>query len=172
MHNLVIESYVTFNFFILNKQNLVFLEPIRAITSIGCSDNWFFVCVHQTLHMGWNLMVFKVTLPDKATGRIWEPWLSGPPQLVGEVLILIQIMVIDGQGCENAYPSPGLQKCRVSHLVNIWTVKDIPTWIPMVATNFVRSISLTPVLVPNCLNCFQDLVSPIHQLGRQSNCPY
>ena len=49
------------------------MEPVEAITSIGCSDNWFFVCVHQAVHMGWKLMAIKVTLPDKMTGRIWEP---------------------------------------------------------------------------------------------------
>ena len=48
--------------------------------------------------------------------------------------------------------SPGPQKCRVSHPVTIWTVGDMLTWIPVVATNVERSISLTTVLVPNCLN--------------------
>ena len=44
------------------------------------------------------------------------------------------------------------QKCCVSHPVTIWTVRDMLIEIPLVATNFARSISLITGLIPNCLN--------------------
>ena len=52
-----------------------------------------------------------------------------PPQLLGEILILVQIMgiihylFIAGQEDENAY-LPVAHKNAVSHPVTIWTVKD------------------------------------------------
>ena len=63
-----------FSIFILNEQNLVFIVPVQYITSIGCSDDKFFVCIHQAVHVGWKLLAIKASLPDKTIGRIWDHW--------------------------------------------------------------------------------------------------
>ena len=63
---------------------------------------------------------------------------------------IIHYLFIAGQEDENAY-LPVAHKNAVSHPVTIWTMKDKLTQIPEVATNFARSVSLTIILVPNCL---------------------
>ena len=117
-----------FSNFILNDQKFVFLAPVQGITSIGCSDNKSFICIHQAVPVGWTeLLTIKATLPDKTIYGATDP--VRPPQLLGEILILVQIMgiihylFIAGQEDENAY-LPVAHKNAVSHPVTKWTVKD------------------------------------------------
>ena len=65
-----------FQFLSSVNRTLLFLESVQGINTIGCFDNWFYVCIHQAFHMGWRLMAIKFTLPDKTIGHIWDHWPS------------------------------------------------------------------------------------------------
>ena len=110
--------------------------------------------------------------------RGWARYLSTTyartTQLLGEVLILVQIMGIIHISfllVNNVklliFPMPDKNaECRI-----LWIFGQRKTCFPKYQWWPERSMSLTPVLVPNCLNCLKNLVSPIHLLGWSWHCP-
>ena len=129
VHNLVIESYVPFQIPSTTIKFLCFLHQLKALHPQGVLTisslyvfteqfPWGGSCWQSKPHF---LTKQKVIYGATDSGR--------PPQVLGDILILVQIMgfihylFIAGQEDENAYV-PVAHKNAVSHPVTIWTVKD------------------------------------------------
>ena len=128
-HNLLIESYVPFQFASLTNKTRCFLCLFNKLHPYGVlTISSLYLFTKQFMWGGscWQSKPPFLTKQYVVYGTT-DPGRS--PQLLGEVLILVQIMgiihyiFIAGHEDENDY-LPLTRKNAVGHLVTIWNVKD------------------------------------------------